>query len=70
MSTEWTAGYVTDVNYTYGYYAELNPLRCRLPLMLAGRHAPRIENACELGFGQGLSVSIHAAAQPNIDWYG
>jgi SAM-dependent methyltransferase len=70
VSTEWTAGYVTDVNYTYGYYAELNPLRCRLPLMLAGRHAPRIENACELGFGQGLSVSIHAAAQPNIDWYG
>lgn len=70
MSTEWTAGYVTDVNYTYGYYAELNPLRCRLPLLLAGRHAPRIENACELGFGQGLSVSIHAAAQPGVDWYG
>lgn len=70
VSTEWTAGYVTDVNYTFGYYAELNPLRCRLPLLLAGRHAPRIENACELGFGQGLSVSIHAAAQPGIDWYG
>ena len=70
MSTEWTAGYVTDVNYTFGYYAELNPLRCRLPLLLAGRHAPRIETACELGFGQGLSVSIHAAAQPGVAWYG
>lgn len=70
MSTEWTGGYVTDVNYTFGYYAELNPIRCRLPLLLAGRHAPRIETACELGFGQGLSVSIHAAAQPGIDWYG
>lgn len=70
MSTEWTAGYVTDVNYTFGYYAELNPIRCRLPLLLAGRRAPRIENACELGFGQGLSVSIHAAAQAGVDWYG
>lgn len=70
MSTEWNAGYVTDVNYTFGYYAELNPYRCRLPLMMAGRHAPNVENACELGFGQGLSVSIHAAAQPGVKWYG
>jgi SAM-dependent methyltransferase len=37
---------------------------------MVGRHAPKIENACELGFGQGLSVSIHAAAQPGINWYG
>ncbi|MBO9544857.1 class I SAM-dependent methyltransferase [Caulobacter sp.] len=70
MSTEWNSGYVTDVNYTFGYYGELNPLRCRLPLLMVGRHAPKIENACELGFGQGLSVSIHAAAQPGINWYG
>lgn len=70
VSTDWNAGYVTDVNYTFGYYAELNPFRCRLPLLMVGRHAPKIENACELGFGQGLSVSIHAAAQPSINWYG
>ncbi|WP_297506509.1 class I SAM-dependent methyltransferase [uncultured Caulobacter sp.] len=70
MSTEWSAGYVTDVNYTFGYYGELNPLRCRLPLLLSGWHAPKVENACELGFGQGLSVSIHAAAQPSVNWYG
>ncbi|WP_421737206.1 class I SAM-dependent methyltransferase [Caulobacter sp.] len=70
MSSDWNAGYVTDVNYTFGYYAELNPLRCRLPLLTVGRHAPRIENACELGFGQGLSVSIHAAAQAGIKWWG
>lgn len=70
VSTEWNAGYVTDVNYTFGYYGELNPLRCRLPLLLTGQHAPKIENACELGFGQGLSVSIHAASQPGINWYG
>lgn len=67
---DWNAGYVTDVNYTFGYYAELNPLRCRLPLLTVGYHSPKIENACELGFGQGLSVSIHAAAQAGIRWWG
>lgn len=70
VSIDWNAGYVTDVNYTFGYYGELNPFRSRLPLLLSGRHAPRMVNACELGFGQGLSVSIHAAAQPGINWYG
>lgn len=70
MSTEWNAGYVTDVNYTFGYYGELNPFRCRLPLLLSGQHAPKFENACELGFGQGLSIAIHAAAQPGVNWYG
>lgn len=70
MSTEWNAGYVTDVSYTFGYYGELNPIRCRLPLLMVGHHAPKVENACELGFGQGLSVSIHAASQPGVKWYG
>ena len=70
MSTEWNAGYVTDINYTSGYYAELNPLRTRLPLLLAGCEAARVETACELGFGQGLSVAMHAAAQPGVSWYG
>jgi SAM-dependent methyltransferase len=70
VSTAWNAGYITDVNYTSGYYGELNPLRCRLPLTLSGHHAPKVENACELGFGLGLSVAIHAAAQPGVNWYG
>lgn len=37
---------------------------------MAGHPAPKIENACELGFGQGLSVAIHAAAQSGIKWWG
>ena len=28
-SSDWTSGYVADVDYTYGYYPELNPLRTR-----------------------------------------
>lgn len=27
--TDWTAGYVADLGYTYGYYVELNPLRIK-----------------------------------------
>jgi len=67
--SDWTYGYVADVDYTFGYYAELNPLRTALPFLNAGLAPPRIETACELGFGQGVSVNIHAAAS-GIRWYG
>jgi len=66
---DWTAGYVTDIAYTYGYYAELNPLLSKLAFTNAGYHFPKIENACELGFGQGMSINIHASAS-NIAWSG
>ena len=59
---DWTAGYTTEVDYTFGYYAELNPLRVALALVYAGFAPPDFHSACELGFGQGVSVNIHAAA--------
>ena len=37
-NADWTAGYVADVNYVFGYYPELNPLRARLPLLNKGFH--------------------------------
>lgn len=61
---DWTSGYVADIGYTYGYYQELNPLRAQLALLYAGFAPPQQGAACELGFGQGLSVNIHAAASP------
>ena len=67
--TDWTAGYVTDIGYIYGCYNELNPLRVRLAFLSAGLHFPSIGTACELGFGQGLSVNIHAAAS-TVSWHG
>jgi SAM-dependent methyltransferase len=66
---DWTAGYVADIGYTFGYYAELNPLRARLAFLDAGLAAPTVKTACELGFGQGLSVNIHAAASA-VEWHG
>lgn len=65
----WSDGYMTDVEYTYGYYAELNPLRTRLALLNAGYAYPEIGTACELGFGQGLSINIHGAAS-STEWFG
>lgn len=66
----WTAGYVSDVAYTAGYFNEMNPMRLPLALLNAGYAPPKIQNACELGFGQGVSVAMHAAAQPGVKWFG
>lgn len=67
--SDWTAGYVADIDYTYGYYAELNPLRARLAFINAGLVPPELGYHCELGFGQGLSVNIHAAGAAS-NWHG
>jgi SAM-dependent methyltransferase len=72
--SEWTAGYVADIGYTYGYYSELNPLRARWALLNAGIEPPASlmaqgSTACELGFGQGLSINMHAAAS-RTQWWG
>ena len=67
--SDWTAGYVAEIGYTYGYYTELNPLRVRLAFLNSGLVFPEFGTACELGFGQGVSVNVHAAASVT-QWYG
>lgn len=67
--TNWNDGYVTDINYTFGYYGELNPQRIYLPLISTGLVAPSIQTACELGFGQGMSIVSHATASL-VSWFG
>ena len=60
--TNWTAGYGADIGYTFGYYNELNPLRVKRAFLNSGLACPEFGTACELGFGQGVSTNIHAAA--------
>ncbi len=67
--TDWTAGYVADIGYTFGYYNELNPLRLQLTFAQQGLAFPDVGTACELGFGQGLSANLHAAASV-VQWHG
>ncbi len=66
--SNWTAGYTADIDYTFGYYSELNPLRTRLAFLNAGLVPPGQGVHCELGFGQGMSANIHAAASGDT-WY-
>ena len=65
----WTSGYVADIGYTFGYYTELNPQRVPFALLAAGIAPPSISSACELGFGQGLSINLHASAS-GVNWWG
>ena len=67
--TNWTAGYVADIGYTFGYIQELNPLRSRLAFLNAGFVPSEDGVHCELGYGQGISANIHAAASGRT-WYG
>jgi SAM-dependent methyltransferase len=66
MSEAWNEGYFTDVGYIYGYCREINPVFQRYCLLLRGFATLESADAyhCELGFGQGVSVNIHAAANP------
>lgn len=66
----WTDGYVTELGYVHQYYKELSPLVMELALtyrMHAVRQA-RSLRYLELGFGQGLSLNIHAAAMNGEFW--
>lgn len=65
MTTHWTDGYQTTVNYTYGYYKDLSPNYQKFCLLLNGVDCPMAHDGhthCELGFGQGVSLNIHAAS--------
>ncbi|WP_422015496.1 class I SAM-dependent methyltransferase [Reyranella sp.] len=70
MATQWGEGYVTDLEYTAGYYRELNPSLLRFACLHGGIQPPPAGplNYLELGFGQGLSLNIHAAACPGTYW--
>jgi hypothetical protein len=66
----WTEGYVTEIDYTHGYYRELSPGLLRFACLVKGIYVPEMSSLryLELGFGQGLSLNIHAAACPGEYW--
>jgi len=66
----WSEGYHVAETYTDGYYAELSPARIDTALRLAGRAALPAGPCCELGFGQGTSLVLHAAAHPDREFFG
>lgn len=62
-------GYVTDLAYTRHHHASLDPSKAVWVATRAGLATPAIRTACELGFGQGLSLAIHASAG-ETQWWG
>ncbi|MFC5342485.1 methyltransferase regulatory domain-containing protein [Brevundimonas staleyi] len=57
-------GYYSDLEYTSGYYHELGPAHLRFCGLLAGVDCLATEAPVylELGFGQGVALNVHAAA--------
>ncbi|MCL4745569.1 MAG: methyltransferase regulatory domain-containing protein [Burkholderiaceae bacterium] len=66
----WDQGYVVDAPYTYGYYPEMGLARAGYMLLAAGHGAIPPGPCCELGFGQGVSICVHAAADRSRQWWG
>lgn len=69
-SPSWTAGYVSELDYTHGYYREMSPLNLELAMLsrMQAHSVGRPLRYLELGFGQGLSLNIHAAANEGEFW--
>jgi hypothetical protein len=70
--SDWSEGYVTEVDYTYGFYKEMAPAAIRFALLAAGQEAPPLHKFkyCELGFGQGAGLALLAAANPQGQFWG
>lgn len=69
MSGEkWTEGYVVGLEYLQEYFPEIAPHRVSLALLQAGFAPPEIDTACELGFGQGVSIVVHGTAGATVWW--
>ncbi|SMF60218.1 Methyltransferase domain-containing protein [Xaviernesmea oryzae] len=66
----WSYGYFTDLNYTHGYYPEMNPAMLRLACLCNGvePQLPAAPSYLELGFGQGVTINMLAAASPGSYW--
>lgn len=68
--SNWTDGYVTDIDYIHGYYRQLSPGLLWFATLAKGigTRLQRPLRYLELGYGQGLSLAIHAAACEGEFW--
>ncbi|SFD64413.1 Methyltransferase domain-containing protein [Bosea sp. CRIB-10] len=68
---DWGQGYVTDVDYTHGFYRDLAPGFLRLLCRLQGvAEPPGPLTYLELGCGQGFALNALAAANPDDRFVG
>ncbi|NYZ17599.1 methyltransferase domain-containing protein [Azospirillum sp. RWY-5-1] len=65
--SDWSAGYVSDIEYLPGFYREQGPAHLHLTCLINGIEPPDQSQGfdyCELGCGTGVTVSLLAAANP------
>ncbi|HTM94628.1 MAG TPA: class I SAM-dependent methyltransferase [Croceibacterium sp.] len=67
----WNEGYVSEIDYVFGYFPEMSPARLKLALLSRGigHNVSTSPSYLELGFGQGLSLAINATTASG-DYYG
>ncbi|BBP45112.1 methyltransferase [Thiosulfatimonas sediminis] len=63
------SGYTTDIEYTSDFYGDWSLSNLALQCALKGIQMPNIQNACELGFGQGVNLNVMAASS-DVLWHG
>ena len=69
--SDWSQGYSTNTDYTYGFFRELSPSYLKLICRLQGVAEPQGELTClELGCGQGLGPNLLAASNPDDHFIG
>ncbi len=70
--SSWTDGYVSDIQYTSGFYRELAPSLLTYIGLIMGIRAPTLDREftyCELACGQGFGTNVLAAANPQGRFY-
>jgi SAM-dependent methyltransferase len=70
---DWSDGYITNIEYTSGFYAGLSPLAQNFALLYRGYAGPQLADGftyCELGCGRGFSTALLAAANPAGAFWG
>lgn len=71
--TDWTGGYITDVEYTRSFHRQQAPANLDLACLLTGNappESPGKASYCDLGCGPGYTTALFAAANPDIDFWG
>jgi SAM-dependent methyltransferase len=72
VANDWTAGYVSDLEYTTAHYHEQAPSHLNLVALINGCEPPALADGfayCELGCGQGFTSNLLAAANPQGRFY-
>ncbi|UQV47104.1 class I SAM-dependent methyltransferase [Janthinobacterium lividum] len=69
----WNEGYVSDIEYTNGFYSDLSPHHLNFSCILNGIEPVPLDQPYtyfELGFGCGQTLTVLAAANANGQFYG